>query len=264
MLEKKNLPDVQSLPDYRNIPLDRVGVKGLRWPVTVLDRKRGTQSTVATVNLSVNLPHNFRGTHMSRFAEALNEYRGVSWIDRMGEILGRIRESLEAAEAHMEVEFDYLIEKKAPVSELESPMSYTCRFAASHRNGEDFVLTVIVPVMTLCPCSREISVYGAHNQRCTVTLQVRYAELVWIEDLVELVESSSSGGLYTILKRPDEKYVTERAYNTPMFVEDVVREVARKLDAMKRVTWYKVEAESQESIHNHNAYALYEKTKSQN
>lgn len=262
MPERKTLPDVQSLPDHRNIALDRVGVKNLRWPVTVLDRKRGTQSTVATVSLSVNLPHRFRGTHMSRFVEVLNEYREVAWIDRMGEILSRIRESLEAAEAHMEVEFEYFIDKAAPVSGLESPLSYACRFAASYRNGEDFVLTVGVPVMTLCPCSREISAAGAHNQRCMVTLQVRYNRHVWIEDLVALVESSSSGGLYTILKRPDEKYVTEYAYAHPMFVEDVVRETARKLDAFEPVTWYKIEAESEESIHNHNAYAVCERTKS--
>ncbi len=261
MSESKNLPDIQSLPDHRNIPLDRVGIKGLRWPVSVLDRKRGTQSTVATINLSVNLPHNFRGTHMSRFAEVLNEYRDVAWVDRMGEILGRIRESLHAAEAHMEVEFDYFIEKAAPVSKLESPLSYTCRFAASHRNGEDFILTVVVPVITLCPCSREISAHGAHNQRCTVTLQVRYDKHVWIEELVDLVEASSSGGLYTILKRPDEKFVTEYAFHHPMFVEDVVREVARKLDAFAPVTWYRIEAESQESIHNHNAYASCERKK---
>jgi len=219
------------------------------------------QSTVATVNLSVNLPHHFRGTHMSRFVEVLNEYRDVVWIDRMDEILQRIRESLEAAEAHMEVEFEYFIEKKAPVSKLESLMSYVCRFEASHCNGSDFTLSVTVPVITLCPCSREISAFGAHNQRCMVTVQVRYTEIVWIEDLVELVESSSSGGLFATLKRPDEKYVTEYAYNNPMFVEDVVREVACKLDDMDRVTWYRVEAESQESIHNHNAFALYERDK---
>ena len=162
----------------------------------------------------------------------------------------------------MEVEFEYFLEKKAPVSGLESPMSYTCRFAASYCKGEDFVLTVVIPVITLCPCSREISAFGAHNQRCMVTVQVRYSDIVWIEDLVELVESSSSGGLFTILKRPDEKHVTEYAYNNPMFVEDVVREVARKLDEMDQVTWYSVEAESQESIHNHNSFAALERMKS--
>jgi GTP cyclohydrolase I len=259
--EHTDLPDIQSQPDDRNIPLDRVGVKGLRWPVTVLDRARGSQSTVATVSLSVNLPHNFRGAHMSRFVEVLNEYREVEWIDRMGDILQSIRESLDAEEAHMEVEFDYFIEKRAPVSGLESFMAYTCRFLASWRNGEDFILSVSVPVITLCPCSREISAFGAHNQRCTVTVDVRYREIVWIEEIVEIVESSSSGGLYAILKRPDEKQVTEYAYEHPMFVEDVVREVAMKLDLMEKVTWYRIEAESQESIHTHNSYAMLEKKK---
>ncbi|MFA6470413.1 MAG: GTP cyclohydrolase FolE2 [Candidatus Latescibacterota bacterium] len=261
MPQREKLPDIQSLPDNRNIPLDRVGVKGLHWPVTILDREHGRQTVVATVNLYVNLPHNFRGTHMSRFVEVLNEYHELEWNERIGEILGRIRESLDADEAHMEVEFDYFIEKKAPVTGSASLMAYTCRFTASHRNGEDFVLCVTVPVITLCPCSKEISSFGAHNQRCMVTVRIRYTEMVWIEELVDLIEASSSGGLYSILKRPDEKYVTERAYNTPMFVEDVVREVAGKLDAMDRVVWYAIEADSQESIHNHNAYACLERQK---
>lgn len=261
MSDHEHLPDIQSLPDYRNIPLDRVGVKNLRWPLTVQDRARGSQTTVATVNLFVNLPHQFRGTHMSRFVEVLNEYRQVEWINHTGEILQKIRELLQAGEAHMEVEFDYFIEKKAPVSKIPSLMSYTCGFLASYRNGEDFVLVATVPVMTLCPCSREISAVGAHNQRCMVTVQVRYTGMVWIEDLVDLVEQSSSGGLYSILKRPDEKFVTEYAYNNPMFVEDVVRETAMRLDAMEQITWYTIEAESQESIHNHNAYARVEKLK---
>jgi GTP cyclohydrolase IB len=261
MNDSASLPDVQSQPDGRNIPLDRVGVKGLRWPVTVLDRARGTQSTVATVNLSVNLPHHFRGTHMSRFVEVLNEYREVAWIDKIGDILRRIRESLDAEEAHMEVEFDYFIEKKAPSSGIGSYLSYGCRFIASRREEDDFILSVSAPVMTVCPCSREISAHGAHNQRCIVTVQVRYRGMVWIEEIVEIIEASSSGGLYAILKRPDEKLVTEYAYEHPMFVEDVVRETALKLDRDERITWYRVEAESQESIHAHNAYAMVEKKK---
>jgi GTP cyclohydrolase IB len=261
MPHKEKLPDIQSLPDNRNIPLDRVGVKGLRWPVTVLDLERGKQTTVATVSLYVNLPHNFRGTHMSRFVEVLNEYHELEWSNRISEILKRIREYLDADEAHLEVEFDYFIEKKAPVTGSPSLMGYTCQFKASSRNGEDFILSVTVPVITLCPCSKEISAYGAHNQRCMVKVQVRYTGMVWIEELVNLVESSSSGGMYSVLKRSDEKYVTERAYNTPMFVEDVVREVAGKLDAIDRVIWYEIEADSQESIHNHNAYACLERRK---
>ncbi|MFC1693674.1 GTP cyclohydrolase FolE2 [Candidatus Latescibacterota bacterium] len=257
----KNLPDIQSLPDDRNIPLDRAGVKGIRWPITILDRKNGKQTTVATINMYVNLPHNFRGTHLSRFVEILNEYRDCEWIDRTGEILRTIRESLNADEAHMEIEFPYFIEKTAPVSKQPSLMSYTCRFLASYQNGEDIVLGVSVPVITLCPCSKEMSDYGAHNQRCVVTVNVRYDDFVWIEELIDLIESSASGGLYSILKRPDEKYVTEHAYDNPMFVEDIVREVACKLDDMGRITWYVVEADSQESIHNHNAYARVEKKK---
>ena len=257
----KNLPDIQSQYDDRNIPLDRVGIKGLRWPITVLRKKGGTQDTVATVNMYVNLPHNFRGTHMSRFAEVLNEYRGSDWIDQTGKILKSIQNSLEADEAHMEIEFEYFIEKEAPVSKQSSYMSYVCRFMASFQEREDFILGVTVPVSTLCPCSKEISEFGAHNQRCSVTVQVRYTSIVWIEELIDIIESSASGGLYTILKRPDEKYVTEHSYSNPKFVEDVVREVAVKLDSMENITWYCVEADSQESIHNHNAYARVEKKK---
>ncbi len=255
------LPDIQSLHDDRNIPLDKVGVKGLRLPINVLDKKNGTQRTVATVNMYVNLPHDFRGTHLSRFAEILNKYRNTDWIDKTGEILRKIRETLDAEEAHIEIEFEYFIEKAAPVSEQTSLMSYDCRFMSSYQKKEDFILSVSVPVNTLCPCSKEISEFGAHNQRCTVSVDIRYKNIVWIEDIIELVESSASGGLYSILKRPDEKYVTEHMYSNPRFVEDVVREVAVKLDVVDDVVWYRVEAESMESIHSHNAYASVEKTK---
>jgi len=257
----KNLPDIQSLPDFRNIPLDRVGIKGLRWPITVLDKKFGTQKTIASVNMSVNLPHNFRGTHMSRFVEVLNNYRDTDWIDKISDILETIRNSLKADEAHMEIEFEYFVEKHAPVSRQQSLMSYICRFIASSGKSDDFILAVNVPVNALCPCSKEISDYGAHNQRCMVTAQVRYTGMVWIEDLIDIVEASASGGLYSILKRPDEKFLTEQAYRQPKFVEDIVREVALGLETLSAVTWYCVEADSQESIHNHNAYACVEKRK---
>lgn len=260
-MSDEDLPDIQSLPDDRNIPLDRVGVKGLRWPITVLDKKNGTQKTIATVSMYVNLPHNFRATHLSRFLEILNNYHDTDWIDQTGEILEKIRSSLNADEAHMEIEFEYFIEKEAPVSEQPSLMSYNCRFVSSFQKSEDFILGVTVPVNTLCPCSKEISEFGAHNQRCNVTVQVRYSSIIWIEDIIELVESSASGGLFSILKRSDEKYMTEHAYTNPRFVEDVVREIAIKLNRMDNVTWYCIEAESQESIHNHNAYACVEKSK---
>ena len=257
----RNLPDIQSQADDRNIPLDKVGVKGLRWPITVQDRAKGKQNTIATVNMYVNLPHNYRGTHLSRFTEILNDYREADWIDKTGEILKKIRDTLNADESHIEVAFDYFIEKKAPVTKQTSLMNYKCFFAASFKNEEDFVLGVTVPVSSLCPCSKEISDFGAHNQRCNVTVSVRYTSIVWIEEIAELVESCSSGGLYTILKRPDEKFVTEHAYTHPEFVEDIVRNVAVKLEIMDNVTWYRVEADSEESIHNHNAYARVEKQK---
>ena len=259
----ENLPDIQSLSDDRNIPLDQVGVKNLRWPITVLDRRKGKQRTIATVNIYVNLPHNYRGTHMSRFVEVLNEYRDTDWLSRTTEILEQVRKIHDAGEAFMEITFEYFIEKSAPVSGQKSLMSYWCSFKASLGIQEDFILGVTVPVTTLCPCSKEISDFGAHNQRCTVTVMVRYKEFVWLEDLISLVEDSASGGLYTILKRPDEKYVTEHAYKKPMFVEDVVREITVKLNTMDNITWYKVEADSQESIHNHNAFARVERTKTQ-
>lgn len=256
------LPDIQSLGDNRKIPLNRVGVKNIRWPITVLDKNKGTQNTIATVNMYVNLPHHFRGTHMSRFVEVLNEYHDTDWIDKTGEILQAIRSSLNADDAFMEIEFEYFIEKGAPVSGQKSFISYECSFIARYQDKEDFVLGVKVPVILLCPCSKEISRYGAHNQRAFVTVETRTINLVWIEDLIDIVESSASCGVYTILKRPDEKYVTEQAYDNPKFVEDVVREIAIKLNDNDDITWYRVEAESEESIHNHNAYACVERMKS--
>lgn len=256
-----HLPDIQSEPDNRNIPLDRVGIKGLRWPITVLDKKKVSQNTIATLSMYVNLPHNFRGTHMSRFVEILNDYRGTDWIDRTSEILKKIRDVLEADASHMEIDFEYFMEKEAPVTKQTSLMSYNCRFEASYEESEDFILSVTVPVNILCPCSKEISHHGAHNQRCNVTVSVRYNRFVWIEDIVAMIEASASGGLYSILKRPDEKHVTEHAYDHPKFVEDIVREIAIKFDNDDNVTWYRIEADSEESIHNHNAFASVERTK---
>ena len=254
----RHLPDVQSEPDHRNIPLDRAGIKDLRWPITVQDRKYGKQSTVAKVSMFVNLPHDYRGTHMSLFVEVLNEYRGREWIDLTGDILKTLRENLEADEAHMEVEFPYFVDKASPVTGIVSLMSYLCRFRASYQNGLMVEMSVEVPVITVCPCSREISRYGAHNQRCMVTVHLRAREQVWIEEIIELVEASASGSLYSILKRPDEKYLTEQAYDHPMFVEDLVREITRRLGKDQNFTWFRVEAENFESIHNHSAYAMVE------
>ena len=253
------MKDVQSQPDLRNIPIDRVGVKNLRYPITVLDRTNKKQRTVASINLYVNLPHRFRGTHMSRFVEVLNENKREIHIDTIGEILKHIKRKLNAEQAHMEVSFPYFIEKSSPVSKTKSLMEYGCSYSGSLSDEEDFVLGVEVPVTTLCPCSKEISDRGAHNQRSLVRIQARMKGFVWIEELIEIAESSSSCPIFALLKRSDEKYVTEHSFDNPRFVEDVVREAALRLNADPRITWYRVESENLESIHNHNAYASVEK-----
>ena len=252
--------DKQSEPDYRKLRIDKVGVRGLRFPITVLDKERTLQDTVATIGMFVDLPHEFKGTHMSRFIEVLNSHGHVVHVENITDILYAMQAKLKSHVAHLEMEFPYFLVKKAPVSGLESVMDYTARFDATATGKEiDFVLTVKVAVTTLCPCSKAISRFGAHNQRGLVTVQVRSGKAIWIEDLIALVESSASSELYSLLKRRDEKAVTERAYENPVFVEDLVRNVAQRLNAHADVTWYKVEAENFESIHSHNAYASIEK-----
>ena len=247
--------DVQSQPDSRKIPIDRVGVKNLSYPITILDRANKIQHTVASINMYVNLPHRFRGTHMSRFVEILNAHHREIHIDTIGEILRQMKDKLHAEEAHMEIHFPYFIEKAAPVSRARSLMEYRCCYIGTLGEAEDFVLGVDVPVTTLCPCSRELSDRGAHNQRSVIRCRVRYKDFIWIEELIELAENSASSPLYALLKRNDEKAVTERAYDNPMFVEDVVREMAKKLNIDSRITWFSVESENFESIHKHSAYA---------
>lgn len=252
--------DKQSERDHRRLRIDKVGVRGLRFPIQVRDKARALQNTIATIGMYVDLPHEFKGTHMSRFLEVLNSHGHIVHVENITDILHAMQAKLKSAVAHLEMEFPYFMTKMAPVSGLESVMDYTARFEASAIGKEiDFVLTVKVGVTTLCPCSKAISRFGAHNQRGLVTVQVRSRQAIWIEDLIALVESSGSSELYSLLKRQDEKAVTERAYETPVFVEDLVRNVAEKLNAHPEVTWYKVEAENFESIHNHNAYASIEK-----
>ncbi len=255
------MKDVQNRPDARKISIDRVGVKNLSYPVTVLDRANAIQHTVGSISMTVSLPHRFRGTHMSRFVEILNEHHRELHIDRIDDILKKMKERLDAEEASMEVVFPYFMEKSAPASGARSLMEYRCYFQGNLSDRADFVLGVDVPVTTLCPCSKELSKRGAHNQRSQVRIRVRYAGFVWIEELIEVAETSASSPLYALLKRKDEKVVTEHAYNRPMFVEDVVREIAVKLDADSRIVWYSVESENMESIHNHNAYAKVERKK---
>jgi GTP cyclohydrolase I len=256
---KARLHDKQSERDYRELRIDKVGVRGMRFPIQVRDKSHSVQNTVATLGMFVDLPKEFKGTHMSRFVEVLNAHGCVVHVENIPDILFAMQDKFHAATSHLEVEFPYFLVKRAPVSGKESVMDYTARFdAAACRREIDFVLTVKANVTTLCPCSKAISARGAHNQRGEVTVQVRFRKPIWIEDLIALIESSASSELFALLKREDEKAVTERAYDNPVFVEDLVRNVALKLKAHPDVTWYKVEAENQESIHNHNAYACIE------
>ncbi|MFP4037459.1 MAG: GTP cyclohydrolase FolE2 [Desulfobacteraceae bacterium] len=256
------MEDIQNHRDYRNMDIDQVGVKGIRYPITVLDKNMGQQQTVAKINMYVNLPRHYKGTHMSRFVEILNEHSRRISLQSFPEIMGEMMKRLNAESAHMEVTFPYFIKKEAPVSRSEGLMEYKCTIKGSVNQGRDLTLAINVPVSTLCPCSKEISDFGAHNQRGEVTVEVRFKKFVWIEDLVRVVEESASSEVYSVLKREDEKYVTEKAYLNPMFVEDIVRDIALKLDSDPNITWFSVESENFESIHNHNAYARIEKKKS--
>lgn len=254
-----NLKDIQNQRDHRKIDINKVGVKNIRYPIIVLDKKNKIQHTVATINMYVNLPHHFKGTHMSRFIEILNTYREGISIKNLSQILIKMKEKLHSASAHIEIEFPYFIEKQAPVTKAKSLMEYTCRIWGMHNRKADLIVGVEVPLMTLCPCSKEISNYGAHNQRSLVTVKVRFRRFFWIEDLIEIIENCSSSEIYPLLKRPDEKFVTEKAFDNPLFVEDVVRNIGGKLDNDPNIIWYSVESENLESIHNHSAYAFIEK-----
>ena len=257
----EELHDMQSRRDHRELRIDKVGVRGLRFPIQVRDRtRRRVQNTVATLGMFVDLPKEFKGTHMSRFVEVLNAHGNIIHVENIAEILSELQQKLNSTTSHLEIEFPYFMSKKSPVSRKSSLMDYIARFdAAAFGKDIDFVLTVKANVTTLCPCSKAISEYGAHNQRGCCTVQIRSRKAVWIEDLIAIIESSASSELFSLLKRRDEKAVTERAYENPVFVEDLVRNVALQLNAHRDVTWYKVEAENFESIHNHNAYACIEK-----
>ncbi len=252
------LADVQAHPDTRKVPISRVGVQNIRFPISVRDRRKAAQHTVGTVDMSVDLPDHFKGTHMSRFMEILNSYDGEISVEALPAILRTMRRRLNAATAHLRISFPYFIAKAAPVTGAAGLLSYDCAFDASSGAEDDFILTVNVPVTTLCPCSREISERGAHNQRSMVTVQTRFEGELWIEELVALVDESASCELYPVLKRADEKWVTERAYANPRFVEDLVREVTLRLRALERVTWFSVHVVNFESIHEHDAYAQVE------
>ena len=239
-----------------------MGIKDIVHPVRVKDRARGEQHTVATFKMYVNLPHNFKGTHMSRFVEILNRHEREISVESFGKMLVEMTERLAATSGLIEMSFPYFVMKKAPVSGVESLMNYQATIFGEHTEGNTEVwLKVVVPTTSLCPCSKEISDYGAHNQRSHITITARLTEHMWLEELIEVAEREASCEVYGILKRPDEKFITERAYDNPKFVEDTVRDVAVAMNKDKRVRAYVVEAENFESIHNHSAYALIEHDK---
>jgi len=255
------IEDVQARADTRQIPINQVGIKDIRHPVRVKDRATGEQHTVATFNMYVNLPHNFKGTHMSRFVEILHHEREIS-VDSFRSMLGEMTERLDADAGHIEMTFPFFVMKRAPISGVESLMDYQASLIGEIRGTEACTwIKVVVPVTSLCPCSKKISERGAHNQRSHITIKARLQDHIWIEELIELAESEASCELYGILKRPDEKHVTERAYDNPKFVEDMVRDVAARLNADERISAYVVESENFESIHNHSAYAMIEHDK---
>jgi GTP cyclohydrolase I len=254
------LKDIQKSKPKRNLKIQRVGITGVPYPIIVKDRVNTTQPTVGMLTMSVDLPKHYKGTHMSRFIEVLNEHSNQIYINKIGTILEKLRKKFDAKSAHLEVTFPYFITKKAPESKAEGLMEYECKLIGTIDRKKDFIVEVKVPVTTLCPCSKAISRWGAHSQRCIVTIRVRYRRFFWIEDLIAIAESSASCEIYPVLKRKDEKFVTEKAYKRPRFVEDLVREVAWKLKKNKNFFWFSVDAESMESIHNYNVYAHIEET----
>ena len=255
-----SIPDVQATPDTRRLAIDRVGIKDIRHPVKIRERAGGVQHTVAQFGMYVGLPHHFKGTHMSRFVEILNAGEREISPDTFRLMLREMVKKLEAETGKVEMTFPYFVSKKAPVSGVQSLMDYEVTFVGEIRDGrEAFTLKVVVPVTSLCPCSKKISERGAHNQRSHVTVAARINAFVWIEDLIDRVESRASSELWGLLKRPDEKYVTEHAYDNPKFVEDMVRDIASDLNRDPRIVGYVIESENFESIHNHSAYAMIAK-----
>ena len=260
------MEDVQGRRDEREVALDRVGVSGLRYPIVVLDRDHQKQHTVAVLKMSVNLPHEFKGTHMSRFIEVLNEHRGEITMRTVPVVLRDLRKKLDAESAHINLVFPYFLERRAPVSGASALMDYECSFDAAVNGGTDkFVFGVRVPVTSLCPCSKAISDYGAHNQRGYITIDVQTIRdpennfaLVWFEELIDIAEQSASAPVYPLLKRADERHVTMQAFDNPVFVEDMVRNVALALRNDSRIAWFRIDALNQESIHNHSAFASVE------
>ncbi|TWT54076.1 GTP cyclohydrolase FolE2 [Rubripirellula amarantea] len=258
------LPDIQSTGDKRNVAINKVGVTNVRYPISFRTPGEGHGNTfihtVATINMFVSLPHEEKGTHMSRFVEVLNDYHEGITSDTIREICVTMQDKLKAKDAFLELSFPYFIDKKAPVTGQSGKLDFDVTFEIASGTTDDFIMTLKIPATSLCPCSKEISEYGAHNQRCEMTVKVRVAEghHLWIEELFGMIEKCASTQVFSVLKRPDEKWVTERAYENPKFVEDIVRDMAVTLNADDRIEWYQCFSENFESIHNHNAYAFIE------
>lgn len=259
---RTEIPDTQNIRDTRHIAIDQVGIKDIKHPIVVSDRSGGEQHTIANFNMYVSLPHDFKGTHMSRFVEVLNQHEHEITVESFKRMITEMTERLDAKSGHIEMNFPYFVNKAAPVTGVESLMDYDVSFIGELNDQQTSVLVkVVIPVTSLCPCSKSISNYGAHNQRSHITICVRTTGFLWIEELIETVEKVASCELYGLLKRPDEKYVTERAYNNPKFVEDIVRDIAVQFNLDERISSYIVESENFESIHNHSAYARIEHNK---
>lgn len=258
----EQIEDVQGSADKRHLPINMVGIRDIRHPMRIRERTGGNQHTVAEFSMFVNLPHRFKGTHMSRFVEILNNHEREITVESFRDMLHEMTQRLEAQNGHIEMSFAYFVEKAAPVTGMKSLMDYRVSFRGEQKGDKiDTYVTVKVPVTTLCPCSKKISKYGAHNQRSEVIITARADEFFWLEELIDIAEAEASSELYGILKRPDEKFVTERAFENPKFVEDLVRDIAIRLNEDDRIQYYVVSSENFESIHNHSAYALIERDK---
>ncbi|MCL4131527.1 UNVERIFIED_CONTAM: hypothetical protein GTU68_026297, partial [Idotea baltica] len=256
------IEDVQGLIDSREIPINRVGIKDISHPITIQNKDGSSSASIATFSMSVSLPEDQKGTHMSRFLEMLNETETIISAKKFHRLLIDMVERLEAQNGYIEMQFPYFLEKTAPVSKVKSLMDYQVSLVGQIENGHiDSTLEVTIPVKSLCPCSKKISEYGAHNQRSHLTVGINCSNSLWLDELIKSVEAQASAELYAILKRPDEKYITEQAYNNPKFVEDVVRDVANEFDNNDKITRYFVHAENFESIHNHSAFAVIEHDK---
>ena len=258
----KELQDTQSKVDVRNIPISRVGIKDIKYPLKISDRDGVAQSVIGNFIMSVGLPHDVKGTHMSRFVKILQDQADIINIENFQDLVKNTTNILDSESAYISVDFTYFKKKAAPVSKVESLLDYSVNFTCEIKNNiVNKYLKVTVPVTSLCPCSKNISDYGAHNQRSHISAHIKIEDTVWIDDVIEMLENQASCQIYGLLKRPDEKYVTEEAYDNPKFVEDMVRDIAAHFAEDKRVLEYIVESENFESIHNHSAYAQIHQVK---